>query len=94
MRSKEEAHDYRYFPDPDLLPLVLEPAWVEGIKAALPELPDAKKARLHGRVRPVALRRRGADLGAGPGRLLRGRRQGPRRQAGRQLGDQRPLGAA
>ena len=45
MRSKEEAHDYRYFPDPDLLPLVLEPAWVEGIKATLPELPDEKKKR-------------------------------------------------
>lgn len=45
MRSKEEAHDYRYFPDPDLLPLELEPAWVEDIKAGLPELPDAKKAR-------------------------------------------------
>jgi len=46
MRSKEEAHDYRYFPDPDLLPLELDPAWVEEIKASLPELPDAKKARL------------------------------------------------
>ncbi len=46
MRSKEEAHDYRYFPDPDLLPLELDPAWVEAIKATLPELPDAKKARL------------------------------------------------
>ena len=45
MRSKEEAHDYRYFPDPDLLPLRLDPAWVEGIKAALPELPDARKKR-------------------------------------------------
>ena len=45
MRSKEEAHDYRYFPDPDLLPLELEQAWVDGIAAALPELPDAKKAR-------------------------------------------------
>jgi aspartyl-tRNA(Asn)/glutamyl-tRNA(Gln) amidotransferase subunit B len=45
MRSKEHAHDYRYFPDPDLLPLVLEPAWVEKIKATLPELPDDKKAR-------------------------------------------------
>jgi aspartyl-tRNA(Asn)/glutamyl-tRNA(Gln) amidotransferase subunit B len=45
MRSKEHAHDYRYFPDPDLLPLKLDPAWVEGLKAALPELPDAKKAR-------------------------------------------------
>jgi aspartyl-tRNA(Asn)/glutamyl-tRNA(Gln) amidotransferase subunit B len=45
MRSKEEAHDYRYFPDPDLLPLVLDPAWVARIAATLPELPDAKKAR-------------------------------------------------
>jgi aspartyl-tRNA(Asn)/glutamyl-tRNA(Gln) amidotransferase subunit B len=45
MRSKEDAHDYRYFPDPDLLPLILKPEFVEGIKASLPELPDAKKAR-------------------------------------------------
>ncbi len=46
MRSKEEAHDYRYFPDPDLLPLVFDQAYVDGLAAALPELPDAKKARL------------------------------------------------
>ena len=45
MRSKEEAHDYRYFPDPDLLPLVLDPDWVARLRADLPELPDAKKAR-------------------------------------------------
>ncbi len=45
MRSKEEAHDYRYFPDPDLLPLVIEQAWVDDIAATLPELPDARKAR-------------------------------------------------
>ena len=45
MRSKEEAHDYRYFPDPDLLPLTLDPAWVDEQRAALPELPDARKAR-------------------------------------------------
>ena len=45
MRSKEEAHDYRYFPDPDLLPLELDAAWIDGIAASLPELPDAKKAR-------------------------------------------------
>jgi aspartyl-tRNA(Asn)/glutamyl-tRNA(Gln) amidotransferase subunit B len=45
MRSKEEAHDYRYFSDPDLLPLVLDPAWIEQLRAELPELPDAKKAR-------------------------------------------------
>ena len=46
MRSKEEAHDYRYFPDPDLLPLTLDPAWVEAERARLPELPDARKERL------------------------------------------------
>ncbi|MFT8591223.1 MAG: Asp-tRNA(Asn)/Glu-tRNA(Gln) amidotransferase subunit GatB [Acetobacter orientalis] len=45
MRSKEDAHDYRYFPDPDLLPLVIEQDWVDSLKAALPELPDAKRAR-------------------------------------------------
>ncbi len=45
MRSKEDAHDYRYFPDPDLLPLVLDQAWIDDLKAGLPELPDAKKAR-------------------------------------------------
>jgi aspartyl-tRNA(Asn)/glutamyl-tRNA(Gln) amidotransferase subunit B len=45
MRSKEEAHDYRYFPDPDLLPLMLNLEWVERLRAGLPELPDAKKAR-------------------------------------------------
>ncbi|MDX2237546.1 MAG: Asp-tRNA(Asn)/Glu-tRNA(Gln) amidotransferase subunit GatB [Hyphomonadaceae bacterium] len=45
MRSKEDAHDYRYFPDPDLLPLTLDPAWIAEIEAALPELPDAKKKR-------------------------------------------------
>ncbi len=45
MRSKEEAHDYRYFPDPDLLPLELTQDFVDELKAGLPELPDAKRAR-------------------------------------------------
>jgi aspartyl-tRNA(Asn)/glutamyl-tRNA(Gln) amidotransferase subunit B len=45
MRSKEDAHDYRYFPDPDLLPLVLDEGWVADLKAKLPELPDVKKRR-------------------------------------------------
>jgi aspartyl-tRNA(Asn)/glutamyl-tRNA(Gln) amidotransferase subunit B len=45
MRSKEEAHDYRYFPDPDLLPLELDPEWIKEIEASLPELPDAKRVR-------------------------------------------------
>ncbi|MDF7674710.1 Asp-tRNA(Asn)/Glu-tRNA(Gln) amidotransferase subunit GatB [Acetobacteraceae bacterium ESL0709] len=46
MRSKEDAHDYRYFPDPDLLPLEIEQSWVDSLKAALPELPEEKRARL------------------------------------------------
>jgi len=46
MRSKEDAHDYRYFPDPDLLPLVIDRPWVEEIRAQLPELPTAKRERL------------------------------------------------
>jgi len=45
MRNKEDAHDYRYFPDPDLLPLVLDEAWVAQLKSDLPELPDTKKRR-------------------------------------------------
>ncbi|MFH1981887.1 MAG: Asp-tRNA(Asn)/Glu-tRNA(Gln) amidotransferase subunit GatB [Pseudomonadota bacterium] len=45
MRGKEEAHDYRYFADPDLLPLVIDTAWLDAVAAALPELPDARKAR-------------------------------------------------
>jgi aspartyl-tRNA(Asn)/glutamyl-tRNA(Gln) amidotransferase subunit B len=45
MRSKEEAHDYRYFPDPDLVPLVLDEAWVDELRLSLPELPDEKRSR-------------------------------------------------
>jgi aspartyl-tRNA(Asn)/glutamyl-tRNA(Gln) amidotransferase subunit B len=45
MRSKEDAHDYRYFPDPDLLPVKLDEAWIEQVKAGLPELPEQKQAR-------------------------------------------------
>jgi len=48
MRSKEDAHDYRYFPDPDLLPLELEDSFLEECRASLPELPDAKRARYTG----------------------------------------------
>ena len=48
MRSKEDAHDYRYFPDPDLLPLVISDAWVERVKSELPELPVALSARFQG----------------------------------------------
>ena len=45
MRSKEEAHDYRYFPDPDLLPLVIDEDWIDAVRKTLPELPDEKKRR-------------------------------------------------
>ena len=46
MRSKESAHDYRYFPDPDLLPLVIDEQWIDAVRASLPELPAARKTRL------------------------------------------------
>ena len=59
MRSKEEAHDYRYFPDPDLPPLVLEQAWVEGLRRALPELPDDRAKRY---VRDLGLSDYDADV--------------------------------
>lgn len=45
MRGKEEAHDYRYFPEPDLVPIMVEQNWIEGIRSSLPELPDAKRER-------------------------------------------------
>ena len=45
MRGKEEAHDYRYFPDPDLLPLIIDDDWIQDIEKSLPELPDQKKNR-------------------------------------------------
>ena len=48
MRSKEDAHDYRYFPDPDLLPLEISPEWIEQVRATLPELPHSKQSRYVG----------------------------------------------
>src|SRR6202008_4167674 len=48
LRSKEDAHDYRYFPDPDLLPLELDEAFLEECRSSLPELPDAKRKRFEG----------------------------------------------
>ena len=75
MRSKEDAHDYRYFPDPDLLPLVLEEDWVAALKASLPELPDAKRARFIQSYGLTLLRRGGSGRREGDRRFLRDRRQ-------------------
>ena len=60
MRSKEEANDYRYFPDPDLLPVVLEEKFIEAVRASLPELPD-HRARASCRSTPCRSTTRGAD---------------------------------
>ena len=61
MRGKEDAHDYRYFPDPDLLPLVIDEDWIEPVRAQLPELPEPAK-RVSSRVRTAGLRCRHPDL--------------------------------
>ena len=85
MRSKEEAHDYRYFPDPDLLPLELADAAIAELEKALPELPDEKRARFHDGVCAFGLRRRHSDRGPRLGRFLRSGRERPRREAGGEL---------
>ncbi len=72
MRSKEVANDYRYFPDPDLVAVEIDEAWLERLRAEIPELPDARRKPPHGELRPVRLRRRRADGAQRPGRLLRG----------------------
>ena len=92
LRSKEDAHDYRYFPDPDLLPLELDEAFLDECRASLPELPDAKRQRYES-ARPPALQCRRAD------RRRRRPRAGSRRcstaevepEGGRQLGDLGPV---
>ena len=86
MRSKEEAHDYRYFPDPDLLPLELTQAEVDALQARLPELPDEKKARF---MREYGLSAYDADVltaERADRRLFRGGRQGARRRRPRRTG--------
>ena len=88
MRSKEEAHDYRYFPDPDLLPLEFDAAYVEELKKNLPELPDEKKTRF---MREFSLSAYDAGVLVAEARdrgIFRRRRQGPRREGCRELGDQ------
>ena len=100
MRSKEEAHDYRYFPDPDLLPLELSPSLVNELRSGLPELPDAKRVRFMqeyalSRIRCRCARRRAAEYC----RLFReqvgrkGSRYAQVREAGCQLGDRMSLPA-
>jgi aspartyl-tRNA(Asn)/glutamyl-tRNA(Gln) amidotransferase subunit B len=68
LRSKEEAHDYRYFPEPDLVPLVMDPAWVEEVRAGLPELPGARIARF---TEQYGLSRADATVLGGAGALAR-----------------------
>jgi aspartyl-tRNA(Asn)/glutamyl-tRNA(Gln) amidotransferase subunit B len=90
MRSKEDAHDYRYFPDPDLPPLVLEQSWVDQLKASLPELPDERRARY------VAMGLTPYDahvltLEKETAVFLRDGREGTRREDGGELGDGRLL---
>ena len=92
MRSKEEAHDYRYFPDPDLLPLEFDDAYVAALEASLPELPDAKRARFLGE---YGLSPYDADVLVADrevAELLRGGGARTRRQAGGELGHQRAPG--
>ena len=92
MRSKEEAHDYRYFPDPDLLPLEFDSGLCrKDAKPALPELPDEKKARFVKRFRAFALRRERSRRRTETADLFRGGREGPRRQGGCELGHQRAV---
>ena len=99
MRNKEEAHDYRYFPDPDLLPLEFDEAYVAELKAHLPELPDQKKARF---IAEFSLSPYDAERAGGRARERRvlrdgagqARRSRSRRQTRRQLGDQRAVRAA
>jgi aspartyl-tRNA(Asn)/glutamyl-tRNA(Gln) amidotransferase subunit B len=86
MRSKEEAHDYRYFPDPDLLPLEFDQAYVDALGENLPELPDAKKQRFVSSLGLSVYPR----VGKGDRRLFRKGGGRARRQDGRQLGHQRP----
>ena len=91
MRSKEEAHDYRYFPDPDLLPLELTQDYVDEVAGALPELPDEKKARF---IEDFGLSAYDAGVLVADkefGGVFRGRGQGARCEDGRQLGDRRSV---
>ena len=81
MRSKEDAQDYRYFPDPDLPPLAIDDAWIERVRSEMPELPEAMKARFVAAYALPRARRRGAHRGsrdrAATSRRRRSRSAGP-----------------
>ena len=102
MRSKEEAYDYRYFPEPDLVPLAPGPEWLAAVRAALPPMPAERRARVAGASRAGGRRRRGGDRGPprprqlGHGRRRRRRRRRPGRQPAGQRGGGRgrPLPAS
>ena len=89
MRSKEEAHDYRYFPDPDLLPLEFDQAYVDALAVGSARAARRQEGAAGRQPRPFGLRRVGARLGEGDRRLFRAGGRRPRRQDGRQLGHQR-----
>jgi aspartyl-tRNA(Asn)/glutamyl-tRNA(Gln) amidotransferase subunit B len=95
MRTKEDAHDYRYFPDPDLPPLVIAPDWIERVRGEMPELPSPDGGALPEPLRSAGLRRGDDDAEPGVRRVLRDRaRRAWAGQAGGQLDDGRTGAAA
>ena len=98
MRVKETSDDYRYFPEPDLPPLRVDPAWLDEIRAGLPELPAARRARYRGALGLSRLRRGGARRRPGRGARCSRRRSPPMpaldAEAGRELGHRRLPAAA
>ena len=73
MRSKEDSHDYRYFPEPDLPPLRVDAAWLDEVRARLPELPAARRERYVTALRALDVRRDGPRVGAARDDAVRGR---------------------